>query len=911
MTEAPACLQCASPVAADAPEGLCPNCLLGLASAVPVSSPNGTTPHPNVGFIAPAAGELAHRFPQLEILELLGQGGMGAVYKARQKKLDRLVAVKILPPEWGNDPAFAERFAREAKALARLTHPHIVAVHDFGESEGLYYLVMEYVDGANLRQILAQGRLKPSEALTIIPQICDALQFAHEEGIVHRDIKPENILLDSKGRVKIADFGLAKLLGQPRAVFTLTGSQQVMGTLDYMAPEQRLRPLEVDHRADIYSLGVVFYEMLTGELPLGRFEAPSQKAQIDMRLDEVVFRALEREPERRYQRASHVKNDLESIVGGQAPPIHVDRPQAARPVAHAAVADTFPIVAPAAGMILAGVVGILFWTVLGLSLFAAADFKERPAFLLMPLIALPAGIGLIIGAGRMMRCQSYHWAMGSAIWAMIPWSPGWLIGLPCGIISLVVLRRPETQAAFGLSSRQRNPLMAPAIGLLLTGFAAWIFWTILGLSLFATYSPSYYAYYRHDSFGRPVYVQEYGPRHGGFFFLLMPLLATAAAAVLVIGARKMMRRRSYQFCVLTAIWGMIPWSPFWVMGLPFGILALRALKRRDVQLSFGLPFQAGQRAFERPLAFERPVPQPRPNADPARPTPVPAAAPPQPTGPVRRGVRDFIGSMYSLMFHSRMETPRREPQETSAQRTGPVAGPAVQSEAAIPWAVAANEPKPEDHDPADPSHPGRQGHSLWLVLLFCLGIFFAASLVIVILFTGRSMVVPMKSTTAIKTDGREPRGLLQQKHLDLQTTLGLPQWQGDVIRDIALVFRSSEEEYMALEARFTKRQKVEGRPLKVTILPFTDERNQLEKRFWAKLEVLLSKASVVQATEIARKQLPDGSLFPFGKEEVTIELWRDNELYHGKVFRGEATDKPVEEFSNPKLPLMYERFWVE
>ncbi|HMF11244.1 MAG TPA: serine/threonine-protein kinase, partial [Gemmataceae bacterium] len=216
MPVASACLECGSPLAADAPEGMCPNCLLSLAANPSASPQPGTSPSPSSGFVAPSPAELARRFPQLEILELLGQGGMGAVYKARQPKLDRLVAVKILPPEWGKDPAFAERFAREARALARLTHPHIVAVHDFGENDGLFYLVMEFVDGANLRQVLQEGRLKASEALAIVPQICDALQYAHEEGVVHRDIKPENILLDSKGRVKIADFGLAKLLNRPR-----------------------------------------------------------------------------------------------------------------------------------------------------------------------------------------------------------------------------------------------------------------------------------------------------------------------------------------------------------------------------------------------------------------------------------------------------------------------------------------------------------------------------------------------------------------------------------------------------------------------------------------------------------------------------------------------------------------------
>jgi tRNA A-37 threonylcarbamoyl transferase component Bud32 len=262
---------------------------------------------------------LGAHFPQLEILELIGQGGMGAVYKARQTKLERLVALKVLPPEWGRDPAFAERFAREARALARLSHPHVVAIYEFGETAGLYYFVMEFVDGVNLRQLLQAGRLQPQEALALVPQICEALQYAHKEGIVHRDIKPENVLLDRKGRVKIADFGLAKLLGGARAEFTLTGSQQVMGTLDYMAPEQRQRPLETDHRADIYSLGVLFYEMLTGELPLGRFAPPSQKAPVDARLDEVVLRALESDPERRYQHASDVKTDVESIARGAGP----------------------------------------------------------------------------------------------------------------------------------------------------------------------------------------------------------------------------------------------------------------------------------------------------------------------------------------------------------------------------------------------------------------------------------------------------------------------------------------------------------------------------------------------------------------------------------------------------------------
>ena len=259
----------------------------------------------------PAPAELAALLPQLEIGELIGQGGMGAVYKAVQRHLDRTVAVKVLPRAGANDAGFAERFAREARALARLNHPNLVAIHDYGQSGGWCWLVMEFVDGANLRQVMRTGRLSPQQALAIVPQLCDALQYAHDEGVVHRDIKPENILMDGRGRVKIADFGLAKLRGQEPAGEALTASGAVLGTVHYMAPEQAEGARDVDHRADIYSLGVVFYEMLTGGLPLGRFEPPSRRIAIDVRIDEVVLRTLEKDRERRFQRAADVQTAIE------------------------------------------------------------------------------------------------------------------------------------------------------------------------------------------------------------------------------------------------------------------------------------------------------------------------------------------------------------------------------------------------------------------------------------------------------------------------------------------------------------------------------------------------------------------------------------------------------------------------
>jgi polar amino acid transport system substrate-binding protein len=304
METDPVCPNCRAPLAADAPAGLCARCLLQ----------GGLAPAPAAGsFTPPSVAELAPLFPQLEIVGLLGCGGMGAVYKARQPALDRLVALKILPKELGRDPSFAERFAREARALAKLDHPHIVTVYDCGTSGGYPYLLMEYVDGNDLRHALRERTLAAGAALRVVTRACEALQYAREQGVIHRDIKPENILLTRNGGVKLADFGLAKLLGD--AGDSLTADRQVMGTRHYMAPEQEEAPQTVDHRADVYSVGVVCYELLTGELPLGQFAPPSHKAKVDPRIDAVVLKALAREPGRRFQSAGAMKEAIEAATG--------------------------------------------------------------------------------------------------------------------------------------------------------------------------------------------------------------------------------------------------------------------------------------------------------------------------------------------------------------------------------------------------------------------------------------------------------------------------------------------------------------------------------------------------------------------------------------------------------------------
>lgn len=255
--------------------------------------------------------------PQYEIECLLGRGGMGAVYQGRQVELDRPVAIKILPPDLdfdGHD--FAGRFKLEARAMARLKHPGIVTVYDFGQTaEGLLYFVMEFVAGVDVQGMIGrEGRLHSADAIAIAAHVCEALHYAHSHGIIHRDIKPANVIVGYDGQVRVADFGLAKLMNAGQTS-QLTLSGNVMGTPNYLAPEALTFGLEVDHRVDIYAVGVMLYHMLTGKVPYGAFEMPSlQIAGLDPRLDGIIGKAMREDREMRYQSAEELRSDLCSIL---------------------------------------------------------------------------------------------------------------------------------------------------------------------------------------------------------------------------------------------------------------------------------------------------------------------------------------------------------------------------------------------------------------------------------------------------------------------------------------------------------------------------------------------------------------------------------------------------------------------
>ena len=263
-------------------------------------------------WVPPQVDVLRDLLPQYEITALVARGGMGAIYRGWQGSLKRAVAIKVMPGAMeDSELRFTARFKQEAQAMAKLAHPHIVAVFDAGEVAGWLFFVMEFIEGTDVAQILADGEgMDPRQVVQILSAVCEALAFAHEEGIIHRDIKPSNIMLDTRGRVKVADFGLAKTL-HPEAPL-LTDEHVAIGTPDFMAPES-LRPgAQVDGRADLYAVGVMLYQMLTGSIPRGRFKLPSQvMPQLSRAFDTLVDKAMQPHPDNRYQTAREMKAALE------------------------------------------------------------------------------------------------------------------------------------------------------------------------------------------------------------------------------------------------------------------------------------------------------------------------------------------------------------------------------------------------------------------------------------------------------------------------------------------------------------------------------------------------------------------------------------------------------------------------
>lgn len=291
-------------------ERLSENEAQGLLDALPPTGKMNAQP-----WLPPTVEELQLALPQYEVTDLIARGGMGAVYKGTQRSLRRTVAIKVLPPEVEDgDMHYSERFKREAQSMAQLSHPNIVAVYDAGETpHGLLYFVMEFIEGTDLAQLInSRGRIDPSEAIRITMAVCEALGFAHDGGIIHRDIKPSNIMLDKRGHVKVADFGLAKTINVESTL--LTRSNMAMGTTDFIAPEALVPGTTVDGRADLYAVGVMLYQMLIGKIPRGRFALPSVlNPKIDRRLDVIVDKAMQTDRENRYANAREMKTDVEVI----------------------------------------------------------------------------------------------------------------------------------------------------------------------------------------------------------------------------------------------------------------------------------------------------------------------------------------------------------------------------------------------------------------------------------------------------------------------------------------------------------------------------------------------------------------------------------------------------------------------
>src|SRR5438105_638546 len=288
------------------------------------------------------------------ILRLLGQGGMGAVYKARDLELDRVIALKVIRPELASNPGILQRFKQELILARHVTHKNVIRIYDLGDADGLKFITMEYVDGEDLRALLGRhNEFSPTEAVEIVQQICRALEAAHAEGVIHRDLKTQNVMRDSQGRIVVMDFGLARSLEAPG--MTQTGA--LVGTLEYMSPEQALGTV-LDQRSDLFAVGLIFYELLTGKAPYKAdtaiaslmkrtheraVPASDVDASVPVSLSAIVSRCLERDPSNRYESATELLRELDAWSSDPA--------LAAVPASHASVASTPPAAAAAASTI--------------------------------------------------------------------------------------------------------------------------------------------------------------------------------------------------------------------------------------------------------------------------------------------------------------------------------------------------------------------------------------------------------------------------------------------------------------------------------------------------------------------------------------------------------------------------------
>lgn len=266
-------------------------------------------------FQAPSLQEVAGLFPNYDIYSLIACGGMGAVYHANQRSLDRDVAIKILPREFSQDKDFRVSFAAEAKSMAKLNHPNLIGVYDFGDVGGLLYIVMEYVPGSSLYSVIHGRVVHQEDALKMVISVCRGLAHAHEYSILHRDIKPSNILIDAGANPKIGDFGLASVLGKQ-----VEEGEQIFGTPGYTAPEVIDPPHTFDHRADIFSVGIMLHEMLTGVTPNGVNPLAALPAATNPKLRSVIQRAIDPNPAARHASADELAADLEKILAAPSSP---------------------------------------------------------------------------------------------------------------------------------------------------------------------------------------------------------------------------------------------------------------------------------------------------------------------------------------------------------------------------------------------------------------------------------------------------------------------------------------------------------------------------------------------------------------------------------------------------------------